>query len=326
MRTADTREIQALLAEPFAPEEVKFKPGVVSGSRALAFAYVNARAIQDRLDEVLGIDGWQDHYEVLPDKTVVCKLSIRLGEEWLTKEDLGDESEQPDSGDRMKAAFSGALKRAASKWGIGRYLYRLPVQWCEYDPQKRQFLKQPALPSWAVPRQRTAPAKQANAVATKVEDASNGKPANLGEFTVRVLDFQSRLVKLKLCREGQLVTHLHSFGVAVNLPPDFSRWPEQGLENYQKEVKSFESLAKKQQLPPLPCESDEDGVVLMTWLANREERLARDSIKFDSLTPLREAASKAVKLSEEQLVQSKGPVLRQALTAALWEECRLRTR
>jgi hypothetical protein len=40
--------------------------------------------------------------------------------------DVGGPSEQPDEGDRVKAAFSDALKRAAVKFGIGRYLYRLP--------------------------------------------------------------------------------------------------------------------------------------------------------------------------------------------------------
>jgi hypothetical protein len=48
-------------------------------------------------------------------------------------------SEQPDGGDRLKAAFSDALKRAAVKYGVGRYLYRLPSQWVDYDPQRRQF-------------------------------------------------------------------------------------------------------------------------------------------------------------------------------------------
>ncbi len=55
------------LAEPFEPQEVHFKPQVVSGNRAMAVAYVDARVIQDRLDEVLGVTGWQDEYEVLPD-------------------------------------------------------------------------------------------------------------------------------------------------------------------------------------------------------------------------------------------------------------------
>src|SRR5688572_12372753 len=70
--------ITQALSAPFEPTEIKFKPGVVSGNRALALAYVDARVIQDRLDEVLGVMGWQDDYEWLPDGSVVCRLRIRL--------------------------------------------------------------------------------------------------------------------------------------------------------------------------------------------------------------------------------------------------------
>ena len=67
--------------------------------------------------------------------------------------DVGSQSEQPDGGDRTKAAFSDALKRAAVKFGIGRYLYRLPAQWVDYDSHKREFVKPPTLPAAAVPVQ-----------------------------------------------------------------------------------------------------------------------------------------------------------------------------
>ena len=50
---------------------------------------MDARAIQDRLDEVLGVEGWQDDYECLPDGSVVCRLRLRLGDEWVTKVDVG---------------------------------------------------------------------------------------------------------------------------------------------------------------------------------------------------------------------------------------------
>src|SRR5438046_7273945 len=159
-------EVEALtkaLSAPFALTEVKFKPAVVSGNRAMALAYVDARVIQDRLDDVLGVDGWQDDYECREDGSVVCRLRLRLGAEWITKVDVGGPSEQPDGGDRLKAAFSDALKRAAVKFGIGRYLYRLPAQWLDYDAQRRKFLQTPSLPGPAdsaprpPPRPKSAP-------------------------------------------------------------------------------------------------------------------------------------------------------------------------
>jgi hypothetical protein len=144
--------VTAALSAPFDAAEVKFKPAVVSGNRALALAYVDARVIQDRLDEVLGVAGWQDSYRVLPDGSVMCRLRLKIGEHWITKTDVGGQSEQPDGGDRTKAAVSDALKRAAVKFGVGRYLYRLPQLWCDYDPDKRQFVRTPALPTAALPK------------------------------------------------------------------------------------------------------------------------------------------------------------------------------
>src|SRR5258708_3650289 len=98
------------LAAPFNPREVKFKRGVVSGQRALALAYVDARVIQDRLDDVLGVTGWQDEYECLPDGSVVCRLRLRLGRRWITKSDLGGPSQHPDGRDPITAPFNHPLK------------------------------------------------------------------------------------------------------------------------------------------------------------------------------------------------------------------------
>jgi hypothetical protein len=140
--TVDTKELAAALAEPFPADDIGFKPQTTSkdGNKALACAYIDARNVMDRLDAVVGPENWQDDFEVMPNGNVVCRLSLRVGGEWITKTDVGGESDQKDPGDREKAAFSDALKRAAVKWGVGRYLYSLPAVWCEYDPQKKQFI------------------------------------------------------------------------------------------------------------------------------------------------------------------------------------------
>ena len=117
----------------------------------MALVYIDARVIQDRLDRVLGVTGWQDKYELLPSGSAVCTLSIKIGSEWVSKMDVGSPSEQPDEGDRQKAAFSDALKRAAVKFGIGRYLYKFPQAWVDYDVQKKRLVKDPPIPSWAMP-------------------------------------------------------------------------------------------------------------------------------------------------------------------------------
>lgn len=156
MSERDTATADALAA-PFEPREVKFKPQSVKNNRCLAMAYIDARLIMDRLDDVMGVENWTDEYVILNDGSVMCVLKVRFGDIWVSKSDVGSPSEQPDSGDRLKAAFSDALKRAAVKFGIGRYLYRLAAQWVDYDPTKKQIVSPPQLPAWALPKGKGAP-------------------------------------------------------------------------------------------------------------------------------------------------------------------------
>jgi hypothetical protein len=172
MTNTDKPDIAAIakaLAAPFAESEIRWKPQTITkdGKRALAIPYLNARAIMDRLDNVLSIDGWEDAYECQPDGSVVCTLTVKVGK-YVAKMDVGAPSDQPDDGDRKKAAFSDALKRAAVKFGIGRYLYRLKSQWVDWDAGKRQFVQTPTLPPWALP---ATPAQPVNG-----RPARNTKP------------------------------------------------------------------------------------------------------------------------------------------------------
>lgn len=210
-RMGDTTGVLERLAAPFQADEVKWKPAVVQGERALALAYVDARVVQDRLDDVLGVTGWQDEYEFLADGSVVCRLKLRIGGEWITKVDVGGQSEQPDEGDRRKAAVSDALKRAAVKFGVGRYLYRLPQQWANYDARKKQFTSRPALPDWAIPpgpRQRCqedAPAAQKPA---EQKPAGKGKekpdPTTGKELQAWLKDADAKCVKAYKFEPGEL--------------------------------------------------------------------------------------------------------------------------
>lgn len=153
----EVAQLQKELLEPFDLGEVKFKPAMVKNNRALALAYIDARHVMDRLDEVVGIAAWKDEYTVLPSGEVECRLSVKLAGEWVTKADVGGQSEQPDEGDRMKAAYSDALKRAAVKFGVGRFLYRSSNAWHDYDPAKKTF----AYPLALMPDGRIVPRQQA---------------------------------------------------------------------------------------------------------------------------------------------------------------------
>ncbi len=159
------------LAEPFPAEAVGAKPQSVSGNRALAVFYIDARDVADRLDQVVGPENWQDTYDVLADGSVTCRLSVRVpGGEWITKMDVGSPA-GVDPGDRVKGAFSDALKRAGVKFGIGRYLYHIPAQWLDYDPAKKQFLKKPSPPAQFLPQARQFGKECADEIRTLAQQA-----------------------------------------------------------------------------------------------------------------------------------------------------------
>jgi hypothetical protein len=148
--TSWSAEIAVALLAPFPAEMVGWKAQATTrdGSRAMAVAFIDARAVADRLDETVGPQNWCDGYIVLgeqrttngPEIVVACRLTV-LG---VTKEDVG-------TGEDYKAAYSDAFKRAGVRHGIGRYLYSLDKQWVAYDAQTKQLKETPVLPAWAVP-------------------------------------------------------------------------------------------------------------------------------------------------------------------------------
>jgi Rad52/22 family double-strand break repair protein len=232
---SDVRVIARALAAPFSETEVKFKPQAVKGNRALALAYVDVRAIMDRLDSVLGFENWQDDYQLLPDNSVLCRLRLRIGKKWVTKMDVGGPSEQPDGGDRLKAAVSDALKRAAVKFGIGRYLYRLPQQWADYDPVKRQFTSPPRLPDWA-----TAP-KSAKTASPPAAEKKPGLPASGKELHRRLRDADNDLASKGLCPIGALLSHVTQAGVKAGFGADLNEWAGPAIELAIVETRAFKS-------------------------------------------------------------------------------------
>ncbi len=115
------------LSAPIAPEGIEFRAGATTAdkTKALALAYLTSRAVMNRLDEVVGPANWRDQYAPGPDGGVICGLSLRIDGEWITKWDGAENT----NFEAVKGGLSDALKRAAVKWGIGRYLYATPDLW-----------------------------------------------------------------------------------------------------------------------------------------------------------------------------------------------------
>ncbi len=112
-------DLFAALAAPFESDEVKLR---AQAGRQLH--YVTARTVMNRLDDVLGPENWWDDFVPL-EHSVICRLTIRLPDGTvLTKSDAGGYAGMADPGDDDKSGFADAFKRAAVKFGVGRYLYR----------------------------------------------------------------------------------------------------------------------------------------------------------------------------------------------------------
>jgi len=148
------------LTEPFPLDDIEWRvsrsgQSPHKGIFCTALAYITARAIQKRLDDVCGPEGWR-----VEEPRIICingkdafavGISIRIGDEWITKWDdsgvgrtgprrqirIGGEwitkwdVADPTKIEPAKGGFSGAMKRAGAQWGIGRYLYYLDETFAE---------------------------------------------------------------------------------------------------------------------------------------------------------------------------------------------------
>ncbi|MFA5927397.1 MAG: Rad52/Rad22 family DNA repair protein [Patescibacteria group bacterium] len=121
------------LRKPFEAGDIEWRIGSINADRTsgMALAYVTNRAIQERLDEIVGPLNWKNEFDRWDSKGVKCGISIRIDDksEWITKYDGAEETNiEP-----TKGGFSDAMKRAAVQWGIGRYLYDMPSVWISLE-------------------------------------------------------------------------------------------------------------------------------------------------------------------------------------------------
>lgn len=101
---------------------------------AVCVAYIDSRDVQVTLDEEIGPENWQCDYKEIKGN-LFCGLGIKVGENWVWKWDCGTESNT----EKEKGEASDSFKRAAVKWGIGRFLYDLEIlriQWVEKNGKK----------------------------------------------------------------------------------------------------------------------------------------------------------------------------------------------
>ena len=96
------------------------------GPAVTLLLYKDARTDANILDETVGQADWQvKFYECK--LNLFCSVGIKIGDEWIWKDDCGAESNM----EKQKGEASDAFKRACFKWGIGRELYTAPTIWID---------------------------------------------------------------------------------------------------------------------------------------------------------------------------------------------------
>ncbi|MCD4753538.1 MAG: hypothetical protein K8R40_10740 [Anaerolineaceae bacterium] len=149
------QELMDALSAPFPSLDIEWRAGSTNGdkTRALALAYITSRAVMQRLDQVFGIGHWWDDFIPGPNGGVLCRLIVSFVENdktiTVSKCGIADNT----AFEAIKGGESDSLKRAAVKYGIGRYLYKLPAKWvaCERRGKSVVLKETPTLPIWALP-------------------------------------------------------------------------------------------------------------------------------------------------------------------------------
>jgi hypothetical protein len=187
----ETKNYEQLLRDPFDEEDIKWRvqaSGIKKDGMpwVRVIPYVTGRAIQQRLDDIFGVFGWENIFQettgttkldksgktVNVGKGYLCGIRIKnpSSGEWVTKWD-GSEYTNIEG---LKGALSGAMKRTGVMLNIGRYLYRFDEEYALCRPVNNRFslspggiyLKakdnykkleidtewfKPCLPEWALP-------------------------------------------------------------------------------------------------------------------------------------------------------------------------------
>ena len=116
-------QIKQALREPTPQDRIKWRVGFKNMDKgyAMMLAYIDARYVQDRLDDVVGSENWSVSYNKI-DNSLFCAITVTFPNgEMVTKSDCGTETDV----EAEKGQASDAFKRAGVMFGIGRDLYDL---------------------------------------------------------------------------------------------------------------------------------------------------------------------------------------------------------
>jgi hypothetical protein len=205
---SDVADILAKLAAPFPPEVISWRVGSTTANkeRGMALAYIDARDVQDRLDAVCGCM-WQVRHPWSGGSKLACEIGIKIADEWIWRGDGAGDSDV----EAEKGAFSDSFKRAAVRWGIGRYLYDMDSPWVALKPAGRSY----AIADGEYARLRALLAGKSAPHATNGHAAPKAPAAAPARPAATTIDMESVAKEIK--RELETADSLHKLDLVMDL-------------------------------------------------------------------------------------------------------------
>jgi hypothetical protein len=128
------------------------RPGEVrrgkKGYEAEALPYLDRSTVEGQLDLAVGPTGWQMALRPFSgEQAVYCDLGLRVHGEWAWRGDVG----YPEGVERPAlSAATNAFKRAAARWGVGRFLHEYPRIFlpCSTTLEKVEGRRVPRFAKW----------------------------------------------------------------------------------------------------------------------------------------------------------------------------------
>ena len=158
------------LSKPFPKESIHWRVGATNRdkTKGISLAYIDARDLMDRLDQVVGAANWQNKY----DGNGLCGIGIKDPEtgEWIWKWNAAGETKV----EAEKGQASDSFKRAGVLWGVARYLYGLPNVWCRLD--NGRLAETPNLPAWALPESEPVNTEELDHLVITIDELLDNTP------------------------------------------------------------------------------------------------------------------------------------------------------
>ena len=111
-----------VLVAPLTAEEIEWKVQSYKNGKTIIAPYIDSRAVMNRFDRAFGPFGWQNQI-ISMDGGALAGIAVKNDDgEWIWKWDGAGASDY----EPIKGSISGAMKRAATQWGLGRELYNYP--------------------------------------------------------------------------------------------------------------------------------------------------------------------------------------------------------